>query len=311
MKQKSIIMVVKKMIEIKNVTKQFERDVVLNSVDMTIQKGSIYGLLGSNGAGKTTLLKIIAGIIQQNNGDILIENQAVYENIGLKNRMVFIPDALYFFSQYTVQQMASFYRNFYSSWNESRFQQMKELLDLDVNGKIHRFSKGMQRQVAFWLALCAMPDYLILDEPFDGLDPVIRKKIKTWIIQDVADREMTVVISSHNLREVEDICDAIGILHRGKLMLEKDLDDLKTDIHKVQLAFRDEEPEGIFKDLHVMHTEKRGSVSLYIIKGEYEDIEQMVDQYQPVVFDILPLTLEEIFVYEMEGAGYAIENILL
>lgn len=302
---------VKKMIKIKNVTKRFERDVVLNNVDMTIQKGSIYGLLGSNGAGKTTLLKIMAGIIQQDNGDMLIEDQKVYENITLKERMVFIPDALYFFSQYTVKQMASFYRNFYSSWNESRFQQMKQLLDLDVNGKIHRFSKGMQRQVAFWLALCAMPDYLILDEPFDGLDPVIRKKIKTWMIQDVADREMTVVISSHNLREVEDICDAIGILHRGKLMLEKDLDDLKTDIHKVQLAFRDEEPEEIFKDFDVMHTEKRGSVCLYIIKGDYEAIEQEVGFYEPVVFDILPLTLEEIFVYEMEGAGYAIENILL
>lgn len=302
---------VKKMIKIQNVTKRFERDVVLNNVDMTIRKGSIYGLLGSNGAGKTTLLKIMAGIIQQDNGDMLIEDQKVYENITLKERMVFIPDALYFFSQYTVKQMASFYRNFYSSWNESRFQQMKQLLDLDVNGKIHRFSKGMQRQVAFWLALCAMPDYLILDEPFDGLDPVIRKKIKTWMIQDVADREMTVVISSHNLREVEDICDAIGILHRGKLMLEKDLDDLKTDIHKVQLAFRDEDPEEIFKDFDVMHTEKRGSVSLYIIKGDYEAIEQEVEFYQPVVFDILPLTLEEIFVYEMEGAGYAIENILL
>lgn len=299
------------MIKIQNVTKRFERDVVLNNVDMTIRKGSIYGLLGSNGAGKTTLLKIMAGIIQQDNGDMLIEDQKVYENITLKERMVFIPDALYFFSQYTVKQMASFYRNFYSSWNESRFQQMKQLLDLDVNGKIHRFSKGMQRQVAFWLALCAMPDYLILDEPFDGLDPVIRKKIKTWMIQDVADREMTVVISSHNLREVEDICDAIGILHRGKLMLEKDLDDLKTDIHKVQLAFRDEEPEEIFKDFDVMHTEKRGSVCLYIIKGDYEAIEQEVEFYQPVVFDILPLTLEEIFVYEMEGAGYAIENILL
>ena len=299
------------MIKIQNVTKRFERDVVLNNVDMTIRKGSIYGLLGSNGAGKTTLLKIMAGIIQQDNGDMLIEDQKVYENITLKERMVFIPDALYFFSQYTVKQMASFYRNFYSSWNESRFQQMKQLLDLDVNGKIHRFSKGMQRQVAFWLALCAMPDYLILDEPFDGLDPVIRKKIKTWMIQDVADREMTVVISSHNLREVEDICDAIGILHRGKLMLEKDLDDLKTDIHKVQLAFRDEEPEEIFKDFDVMHTEKRGSVCLYIIKGDYEAIEQEVGFYEPVVFDILPLTLEEIFVYEMEGAGYAIENILL
>ncbi|GAA0293592.1 ABC-2 type transport system ATP-binding protein [Gracilibacillus halotolerans] len=299
------------MIEINKVTKHFEKEQVLDNVQMNIQKGSIYGLLGSNGAGKTTLLKIVAGIIQQDNGEITIEKKAVFENISIKERMIFIPDALYFFSQYTVQQMANFYRNIYSNWNEVRFHQMKKLLDLDVNSKIHRFSKGMQRQVAFWLALCAMPDYLILDEPFDGLDPVIRKKIKTWMIQDVADREMTVVISSHNLREVEDICDSIGILHRGKLMLEKDLDDLKSDIHKVQLAFRDNEPEDLFEGLDVMHSEKRGSVSLYIIKGDYEAIEQIVEDYQPVVFDILPLTLEEIFVYEMEGAGYAIENILL
>ena len=299
------------MIQINSITKQFEKERVLDNVQMDIQKGSIYGLLGSNGAGKTTLLKIVAGIIQQGSGEITIEKKPVFENLSLKQRMIFIPDALYFFSQYTVQQMASFYRNIYPNWNEARFHQMKDLLDLDVNGKIHRFSKGMQRQVAFWLALCAMPDYLILDEPFDGLDPVIRKKIKTWMIQDVADREMTVIISSHNLREVEDICDSIGILHRGKLMLEKDLDDLKSDIHKVQLAFRDHEPEELFEGLEVMHSEKRGSVSLYIIKGEYAVIEQVVEEYQPVVFDILPLTLEEIFVYEMEGAGYAIENILL
>jgi len=299
------------MIQINSITKQFEKERVLDNVQMEIQKGSIYGLLGSNGAGKTTLLKIVAGIIQQGSGEIAIEKKPVFENLSLKQRMIFIPDALYFFSQYTVQQMASFYRNIYPNWNEARFHQMKDLLDLDVNGKIHRFSKGMQRQVAFWLALCAMPDYLILDEPFDGLDPVIRKKIKTWMIQDVADREMTVIISSHNLREVEDICDSIGILHRGKLMLEKDLDDLKSDIHKVQLAFRDHEPEELFEGLEVMHSEKRGSVSLYIIKGEYAVIEQVVEEYQPVVFDILPLTLEEIFVYEMEGAGYAIENILL
>ncbi|WP_163536629.1 ABC transporter ATP-binding protein [Gracilibacillus sp. YIM 98692] len=299
------------MIQISNIDKNFEKEPVLQQVSLTIQKGSIYGLLGSNGAGKTTLLKTIAGIIKQDDGTCQIENQQVFENTSLKERMIFLPDALYFFSHYTVAQMAYFYQDMYPHWNQERFVQMQKALDLQVDRKIHRFSKGMQRQVAFWLALCAMPDYLILDEPFDGLDPVIRKKIKSWIIQDVAEREMTVMISSHNLREVEDICDAIGIIHRGKLLLEKDLDDLKSDIHKVQLAFKSPVEDSIFKGLNILHQEKRGSVYVCIIKGHIETIEQTLQPYNPVVFDILPLTLEEIFIYEMEGVGYAIENILL
>ncbi|ENH97165.1 ABC transporter ATP-binding protein [Gracilibacillus halophilus YIM-C55.5] len=299
------------MIQIQDVHKKFEKDVVLQDISLQIRSGSIYGLLGSNGAGKTTLLKIMSGIIRQNSGHVQIEENDVYENIDLKERMIFIPDVPFFFSHYTVKQMANFYQDIYPNWNQERFEQMRQLLDLEVDRKIHRFSKGMQRQVAFWLALCAMPDYLILDEPFDGLDPVIRKKIRSWIIQDVAEREMTVIISSHNLREVEDICDAVGIIHRGQLMLEKDLDDLKSDIHKVQLAFRQERSDQMFENLDVVYKEKRGSVYVCIIRGEYEDIEEQIAQFDPVVFDILPLTLEEIFVYEMEGVGYAVDNILL
>ncbi len=299
------------MIQIQNVNKRYRKEMVLNDVSLMINKGSIYGLLGSNGAGKTTLLKTIAGIFKQNSGAIEIERKAIFENISLKERLIFIPDTLFFYSHYTVEQMASFYENIYPKWNKERFNQMQKLLDLNPNKKIHRFSKGMQRQVAFWLALCAMPDYLILDEPFDGLDPVIRKKIKSWMIQDVAERQMTVMVSSHNLKEVEDICDAVGILHRGKLLLEKDLDDLKSDIHKVQLAFKQDVSEELFQDLQLLHHEKRGSVHICIVRGEYEGIEAKVSTYDPVVFDILPLTLEEIFIYEMEGAGYAIENILL
>ncbi|KAB8138880.1 ABC transporter ATP-binding protein [Gracilibacillus oryzae] len=299
------------MIQVQNVNKKFEKDIVLKDISLKVDKGSIYGLLGSNGAGKTTLLKTISGIVKQNSGTVEIERKPVFENIPLKERIIFLPDTLFFFSQYTANQMAKFYQNMYPNWNQNRFVQMQNLLDLDPNKKIHRFSKGMQRQVAFWLALCAMPDYLILDEPFDGLDPVIRKKIKSWVIQDVAEREMTVIVSSHNLSEVEDICDAVGIIHRGNLLLEKELDDLKSDIHKVQLAFKQETNDDIFAGLHVLHQEKRGSVYVCIIRGEYEDIEKQINQFNPVVFDILPLTLEEIFIYEMEGAGYAIENILL
>lgn len=299
------------MIQVQNIVKKFEKEVILHDVSLKIQKGSIYGLLGSNGAGKTTLLKTIAGIIKQNEGAVELERKPIFENVELKERMIFIPDALFFFSHYTVKQMANFYMDIYPKWNQERFQQMQQLLDLDADRKIQRFSKGMQRQVAFWLSLCAMPDYLILDEPFDGLDPVIRRKIKSWIIQDVAEREMTVLVSSHNLKEVEDICDAVGILHRGKLLLEKDLDELKSDIHKVQLAFKREVNPTQFEGLNILHEEKRGSVYLCIIRGDYKQVEAVIEQYNPVVFDILPLTLEEIFVYEMEGVGYAIENILL
>ncbi|SHM90077.1 ABC transporter ATP-binding protein [Gracilibacillus kekensis] len=299
------------MIQVQNVKKKFEKDIVLADVSLKIEKGSIYGLLGSNGAGKTTLLKTIAGIIKQNNGAVEIERKPVFENIVLKERLIFIPDALFFFSHYTVNQMASFYENLYPNWNQERFVQMQKLLKLDVTQKIQRFSKGMQRQVAFWLALCAMPDYLILDEPFDGLDPVIRRKIKSWIIQDVAEREMTVLVSSHNLEEVEDICDAVGILHRGELLVEKDLDDLKADIHKVQIAFKNDVDDSLFEGLDILYQEKRGSVFVCIVRGEYQQVESHINKYEPVVFDMLPLTLEEIFIYEMEGVGYAIENILL
>ncbi|MGP4040502.1 ABC transporter ATP-binding protein [Gracilibacillus sp. D59] len=299
------------MIQVQNVVKKLEKDLVLDNISLKINKGSIYGLLGSNGAGKTTLLKTIAGIMKQNEGAVELERKPVFENVELKERLVFIPDALFFFSHYTVKQMANFFMDIYPNWNQKRFEQMQQLLDLDADRKIHRFSKGMQRQVAFWLALCAMPDYLILDEPFDGLDPVIRRKIKSWIIQDVADRDMTVIVSSHNLKEVEDICDAIGILHRGKLLLEKDLDELKSDIHKVQFAFKEEFDQALLGELDILHQEKRGSVYICIIRGDSQRVEQIIEQCNPVVFDILPLTLEEIFIYEMEGVGYAIENILL
>ncbi|MFD2655959.1 ABC transporter ATP-binding protein [Gracilibacillus thailandensis] len=299
------------MIQVQNVVKKYEKDYVLNDVSLKIQRGSIYGLLGSNGAGKTTLLKTIAGIIKQNEGAVELERKPVFENVGLKERMIFIPDSLFFFSHYTVAQMATFYMNVYPNWNQKRFDQMQQALDLDPNRKIQRFSKGMQRQVAFWLALCAMPDYLILDEPFDGLDPVIRRKIKSWIIQDVAEREMTVLVSSHNLGEVEDICDAVGIIHRGKLLLEKDLDELKSDIHKVQIAFKEEVDQTLFEKLDILHQEKRGSVYICIIRGDDQEVEEIIERFNPIVFDILPLTLEEIFIYEMEGVGYAIENIIL
>lgn len=225
--------------------------------------------------------------------------------------MVFLPDTLYFLPQYTVKQMGNYYQEIYPSWNEERYQKLKEIFHLDENKKISQFSKGMQRQVAFWLAMSVMPDVLVLDEPFDGLDAVMRKKVRSLIIQDVADREMTVLISSHNLREVEDICDHVGILHKGEMLLERDLDDLKADVHKIQVAFKDEQEVILQSDLEILYHEKRGSVVLMIVKGSEEEVTNIIQKYHPVIFDRLPLTLEEIFIYEMGGAGYAIENILV
>ncbi|WLD91919.1 ABC transporter ATP-binding protein [Alkalihalobacillus sp. AL-G] len=299
------------MIEIRNVHKSFDDIDVLTDVSFTVNKGSIYGLLGSNGAGKTTLLKHVSGIYRENEGTVTIDEQPVFENISLKTRMIFLPDTLYFFSQYTVKQMANFYRSLYSNWNEERFQKLHEVFEIDVDKKIQKFSKGMQRQVAFWLTLSAMPEIMVLDEPFDGLDPVMRKKVKNLILQDVAEREMTVLISSHNLREIEDICDHIGILHKGKLLLEKDLDDLKSDIHKVQVAFKKGIPAGLFEDIHVLYKEERGSVLLCIVRGQPDMIASKFEKYDPVIFDMLSLTLEEIFIYEMGDVGYAIKNILV
>ncbi len=299
------------MIKVRHVRKEFDDVEAVKDVSLHIEKGSIYGLLGSNGAGKTTLLKMLAGIYKQDDGEIFIGGQSVFENVNIKQKLLFLPDALYFFPQTTIQQMAQFYKSMYPSWNEERFERLQEIFPLDVHKKIHRMSKGMQRQAAFWLAFSAMPDVLILDEPLDGLDAVMRQKVKNLFVQDVAEREMTVVISSHNLREVEDLCDHIGILHQGELLIEKDLDDLKADVHKIQVAFHGGIPARFLNGLNVVYQEQRGSVLLCIVRGNKEQVISYIQKFEPVIFDVLPLTLEEIFIYEMGDVGYAIENIMV
>ncbi|QVY59951.1 ABC transporter ATP-binding protein [Cytobacillus gottheilii] len=298
------------MIKISNVRKEFQEIEAIENVSIHVNKGSIYGLLGSNGAGKTTLLKMIAGIYEQSEGSILIDGRVVYENPSLKQEIIIIQDTPFFIPQYTLKQMGKVYRSFYPNWSEERFKQLAADFNLDVTKKIHKFSKGIQRQAAFILALSAQPSVLILDEPMDGLDPVMRKKVKSLIFEDVADREMSVLISSHNLKEVEDICDHVGILHKGKMILERDLDDLKSDTHKIQLAFKGEIPQQLISSLDIVHQEKRGSIFICIVKGLEEELLTKIQTYHPVILDILPLTLEEIFLYEMEDAGYAVQNIL-
>ena len=299
------------MISVTNVQKNFDGFEAVTNVNLHIKKGSIYGLLGSNGAGKTTLLKMLAGIYKPSSGQVHINEEPVYENVALKEKMIFLADSLFFYPNSTIQQTARFYQTLFPSWNETRFKMLQNVFQIDPTKKIQRLSKGMQRQVAFWLTLSTMPDLLILDEPLDGLDAVMRQKVKNLLIQDVAEREMTIMISSHNLREVEDLCDQVGIMHHGQIIIEKDLDDLKSDIHKIQVAFKQAVPTDFLDDLPILYREERGSVLLYIVRGKESDISAQVQAHQPAIFDLLPLTLEEIFIYEMRGVGYEIENIIV
>jgi ABC-2 type transport system ATP-binding protein len=297
------------MIEVERVSKNFAGIKALHNITLSVRKGSIYGLVGSNGAGKTTLLKILAGIYRQDSGEISINSQPVFENNLIKARIAFIPDFLYYFYNYSIQDMASFYKRIYPHWDEERFLMLHKVFNFDIKKRINTLSKGMQRQVAFWLGLSIMPDVMILDEPLDGLDPVVRKKVKNLIIQDVADREMAVILSSHNLRELEDICDYIGILHKGQMLVQKELDDLKTDVHKIQVAFSEGLPPALLTDIQALHYEQRGNVLILIVRGAYAAIIERINSYNPAILDVLPLTLEEIFIYEMGDNGYEIKNI--
>jgi len=297
-------------IKIQGISKNFQDIEALQNVNLTVNQGSIFGLIGSNGAGKTTLLKILAGIYRQNSGEVRINEEPIFENNRIKARMVFIPDHPHFFSNYTIEDMAGFYRRVYPCWDQERWIKLSEVFGLDVRRRTGTLSKGQQRQIAFWLALSVVPDIMLLDEPLDGLDPVMRQKAKNLVFQEVAERRLTVVISSHNLRELEDFCDCVGILHHGKALLQKDLDDLKADLHKVQIAFSGEVAPALFQESQILRTEKRGSVLTLIMRGPSEEIVQRLQSYHPAILDILPLTLEEVFIYEMGENGYEIHDIL-
>jgi len=299
------------MITVNQLTKSFDGFQALSRLDMNVKKGSIYGLVGTNGAGKTTVIKHITGIYQGDQGQVQMDGELVYDNKKIKERMGYVPDDLYFFGGYGLGEMGKFYEGIYPNWSQPRFLSMIQRFGLDSRQKISSFSKGMQKQAMFILTLSTMPDYLILDEPIDGLDPIIRKLVWKYIIDDVAEREMTVLVSSHNLREMENICDSIGIISNGKMMIERDLDELRSDIHKVQVAFPAEKDIASFlASLQVLHREKRGSVELLIIRNRKEEVENVLRKAQPLVFDMLPLTLEEIFIYELGGADDEIHGII-
>ncbi len=299
------------MIKVTDLTKTFDSFKALDSINLSVEKGSVYGLVGPNGAGKTTLIKHLSGVYTPDVGEVYISGEKVFENPIIKSKTIYIGDDLYFFPSYSIEDGAKFYKDIYPTWSDERFENLKSIFKIDTKRKIRRLSKGMQKQVAFWLGICTCPELMILDEPVDGLDPVMRRNVWRVIMQDVAEYETTVLISSHNLRELEDVCDHVGIMHRGKIVLEKSLDDLKGNIHKLQLAFEGDFPEEITKEIEILHRQTSGRVHMLITKGDIGKINETVARYNPILSDAIPLTLEEVFIYELGGMGYDFENIII
>lgn len=300
------------MIQVNNVVKEFDGFRALDGVNMNVNKGDIYGLVGPNGAGKSTLIRHLTGVYRQNAGEIFIDGQPVYENRVIKDKIAYIPDDLFYYMQADTLDMMKFYKGTYSNFDENMFYRMQEFFpNIDVKRNIRRLSKGMQKQVAFWLTICCKPELMILDEPVDGLDPVMRRQIWTILMSEVEDKKMTVLVSSHNLRELEDVCDHVGIMNKGKVIIERSLSELQGNISKIQVAC----PVGMPKlppEYKVLHMSNTGRVYTMIIKGNPKEIVQAIvtDQGRPVVVDALPLTLEEIFIYEMGGEDYEVKDIL-
>ena len=297
------------MINVRNLHKKFDRTQALDGIELTINRASIYGLVGTNGAGKTTLIRHMAGILKPDEGEILFDGEPVLENTALKQKIGLVPDELYFPKGYSISDMVRIYSGTYDNFNEERLHELTQLFRLDEKAPLKGFSKGMKKQAAIALALASMPEYLLLDEPIDGLDPIVRKLVWKQIVDDVADREMTVLVSSHNLRDLESICDYVGIIDDGKTVMERDLESIREGINKVQVAFAKDGEEAIEK-LNVLHREKHGSVELIITRDSAETIEEVLAPANPLILDVLPLTLEEVFIYELGGEKYDFSEIM-
>ena len=300
------------MIEAKAVSKSFDGFLALNHLDMTVPKGSIYGLVGPNGAGKSTILRHLCGVYRPDSGVITIEDQPVYENPAIKERMVVIPDDVYYYGSASVREMMKFYRGMYPTFSMERFEKLAEAFpEVDAKRPIRRMSKGMQKQAAFWLAMSCCPDYLLLDEPVDGLDPVMRRQVWSLLMGDVAERGTTVLVSSHNLRELEDVCDHVGILSHGRVLIERSLSDLQENVVKMQIVFQEREMPQMPEDLEVLHVSQVGRIHTLIIRGNATDVTNRLAVYAPILMEALPLTLEEIFIYELGGEDYGVRDIVL
>ncbi len=301
------------MIELKEITKKFDDFVVLDKINLTIDKGTAFGLLGSNGAGKSTILRLISGIYNQEGGNITVDGDTIYDNVETKKRVFFVNDETVQFSTYTLIELKNFYKDYYPNFSEELFEKMRSTINLPKDKKLSTFSKGMKRQAIVIIAIACQTDYLLLDEAFDGLDPTMRIIVKRMLVDAMLDRQLTTIISSHNLKEINELCDTVALLHEGKIVFSRDLDSVKGNVHKVQVVFPQisenlpqnytiEELAG--DGLEILHFEKSQSVYHIIVKGDTELIKQKIQAKNPVVMDIIPLTLEEIFIYEMEVLGY-------
>ena len=293
------------MLDLQNVTKTFGSVKALDNLTMNIPKGAVYGLVGPNGAGKSTAIRCLLGVYRPDAGAITLDGETVYENPAVKARMGSIPDDIFYFPSATMEDMRKFYQGIYPKFDLELYNKLFEAFDLPKKSPLRRFSKGMQKQAAFHLTLCTRPEVLILDEPVDGLDPVMRRQVWSLILSEVAKEETTVLISSHNLRELEDICDHVGIMDHGRMLLQRSLADMQGSTHKLQIV--GSIPEG----LEILHTSQSGRLTTLIVRGKAEDIVARAQAANCVYFDVLPLSLEEIFIYELGGVNYEVKNIVL
>ena len=293
------------MLEMKHVTKSFGDFKALDDLTLTVPKGAVYGLVGPNGAGKSTAIRHLTGIYRPDSGEITVGGQPVYENPGVKKTIGYIPDEVFYYPSANLEDMRKFYRGMYPGFDDALFEKLREVFALPAKTPIRRYSKGMQKQAAFYLTVCTRPEVLILDEPVDGLDPVMRRQVMSLILSDVAEHGTTVLISSHNLRELEDVCDHVGIMNHGKMLLEKSLADMQGSTVKLQLV--GDTPQG----LNILHESTSGRLKTLIVRGQAWEVSTKAAAAKPAYFDVLPLSLEEIFIYELGGVNYEVKNILL
>ena len=299
------------MISAKDLTMKFGDFTALNNLNCEIPDSCIYGLVGSNGAGKSTFLRLISGVYRPQHGSIKINGEPVYENPSVKSRVLYVPDELYFLPQSNMTEMARFYSSAYPKFSDERFKNLSQTFGLNPHANLNTFSKGMRRQAATILALSAMPDFLFFDETFDGLDPVMRNLVKQVIYNDVLERKTTTIITSHSLRELEDTCDQLALLHKGGIVFESDIQNLKTSLFKIQIAFENEFSKDLFEDINIISYSQSGSVANFIVKGEKDAVLHKLRALSPLLLDVLPLNLEEVFIYEMEALGYAFKDLIV
>lgn len=299
------------MITAVNVTKHFGEVTAVNDINVTIKNGEVFGLIGTNGAGKSTFLRMAAGVLKPDSGKILVEDKTVYENPSAKADIFYISDEQYFLPNATPQEMAGFYADYFPAFDRARFEEMLKNFQLKPNRKINTFSKGMKKQLSILLGVCTNTKYLFCDETFDGLDPVMRQAVKSIFAGELSERDFTPVIASHNLRELEDICDCVGILHQGGVLMQKDLEEMKLNIHNIQCVFQNAEEEATALGmLDIVKAEKRGSLNIITVRGSEKEIFNKINMFSPVFAEILPLTLEEIFISETEVVGYDIKKLI-